>query len=124
MIKNLWEKTELYCMNHKEPVRMYIYEHAVSPFYACPRYMRKDADHPDGHEENEPGCANRISFDAYWKIVDKFGEIMEADFANGEIQDYTGLRFRWKQIDVKILSYSEKKILIGVSNRKEIDSWH
>ena len=123
MIKNLWSKVELVCTNHKEPVPLYVYNGAITPFYACPKYMKKDDEHPNGHEENERGCSNRISFEDVRHLVEKFSDQIETDIMNGEMCDYTGFKFHWKTIDAVILKYSDDKIVMGVTNRKEIGIW-
>ena len=111
------------CNNHDTPVPMYVYEGAMTPFYACPRYMKKDKDHPNGHEEFEKGCANRVSFEDVRHIVEKLGKQMSEDEASGVIADYTGMRFKWKSVDVVVLKYTNNKITLGVSNKKEIGTW-
>lgn len=123
MIKNLWSRIELKCNCHSEPVPMYVYENSMSPFYACPKYMRKDDAHPNGHEENERGCANRISFNDVEHLVDKLGKVIAEDENNGVVADYTGLRLKWKTIDAVVLKYTPKKIVLGIKNSKQIAVW-
>ena len=122
MLKNLWSRIELQCMKHHVP--MYVYEGAATPFYACPKYMLKDENHPDGHEEGEPGCANRISFEDYRHLVEKISADLENAFLNGEMPDLTGSKYRWKNVDAVIDKYSDKKIILSVLNKKEIGTWH
>ena len=124
MIKNLWSKIELYCINHDEPVPMYVYSGSVTPFYACPKYMKKDEAHPNGHEEYERGCANRISFDLVQRLVEQLDKRMSADMANGEIVNYKGLKLHWKTVDATIIEYTDNKIKLGIINKKEIGTWH
>lgn len=124
MVKNLWGKVEVWCMNHQKPVKMYVYEGSNSPFYACPKYMLADEEHPGGHSRNEPGCANRASFEAVRKFVERLGELIEEAQANNEIVDFGGLKMHWRTIDAEILEYADDRIMIGVLNRAEINSWH
>lgn len=123
MLKNLWSRIELVCTNHETPVPMYVYEYAKTPFYACPKYMAKDDAHPNGHEPDERGCANRVSFEDFRHLVEKLGERISADEEIGEFADYTGMRFSWKTLDAVVVSYSTDKIVLGVKNRKEIGTW-
>ena len=88
MLKNLWDKVEFYCCNHNEPQLMYEYP-SNTPFYTCRRYMRKDALHPDGHEDNEPSCTNRLSYYAAASILEKLNELIEAEMDDDCFGDYT-----------------------------------
>lgn len=123
VLKNLWSRIELVCTNHKEPVPMYVYEGSATPFYACPKYMRKDEDHPDGHEENERGCSNRASFDDIRHIVEKLCQQISDDEKMFTYTDYTGMHLKWKMIEAVVLKYSDTKIVIGIHNTKEIGAW-
>ena len=68
IVKNIWDGLEFYCMNHDEPVKM-VEKRGVSTFYACPRFMLADDEHPDGHQKFEPMCKNNLSFAQAEKIV-------------------------------------------------------
>lgn len=122
-VSNLWKRIEWKCMEHRDPVPMYVFGDSNSPFYACPKYMLKDEAHPDGHERSEPGCANRASFDDVRHIVEILGSRIAEDAENGEICDYTGMRMNWKTITAVVLRYGEKKIEIGLQNRRKIGVW-
>ena len=120
MIKHLWEQITFYCIHgHEEPVPMKVMS-GTTQFYACPRYMLKDEEHPDGHESGEPGCANRISFALALKIVDRFGKIVEDDTEAGDIVDYTNMRFSLSGVDVQVLKYTPTDVRLGVLNRKAL----
>lgn len=119
-MKNIWKNAEFYCMNHDEPVKLYVYEGSRTPFYACPRYMLRDADHPDGHAPEEKGCDNRLSFDDALAIIEKLSARIEEALSNGEYVDFTGMVWKFKTIRVKILEYSDKGIRIGVRNTRKI----
>lgn len=121
MLKNLWSQIELQCLKHHVP--MYVYEGTGTPFYACPKYMKKDEKHPDGHEENERGCANRISFDDYRHLVEKISADLEKALLNNEMPDLTGNKYHWKSVDAEITKYTDKKIILSVLNKKEIGTW-
>lgn len=120
MIKNFWEQIHFYCIHgHEEPVPMKVMS-GQTPFYACPRYMLKDEEHPDGHEPGEQGCANRVSFTLAMSIVDRFSKVVEEDTAQGNIADYTNMKFTFNGVEVKILKYSPTDVRIGVLNRKAL----
>lgn len=123
MIKNLWEKIELLCMNHEEPVPMYVYTGAMTPFYACPKYMLKDEDHPDGHEPYESGCANRASFDDIRHLVELLGKEIEKEESDCSYFDFTGTKLHWKTINAVVLDYSPQSIKLGIMNTRDIGSW-
>ena len=118
MLRNLWKNATFYCLNHDKPVPLYVIETSMTPFYACPKYMLKDETHPNGHEKDESGCGNHLSFQDSYKIMEKFNNIIEDSLANEEMIDFTGLRFKYKSIQVKILKYSDDKIDIGITNSK------
>ena len=117
MIKNIWNKVTFFCMNHEEPLPFYEYRTEKETFYACHKYMKKDEDHPDGHEENEPACFNRLSFTTAADIVSRFASIMEEDSLMGTQADYKGMRFIVKNIEVKVLRYTPSEIRFGIINR-------
>lgn len=123
MIKNIWSQITFVCGNHKHPVEMYVYEGAATPFYACPRYMLKDEEHPNGHNEGEPGCSNRMSFDAARYFVEKISKAMEEDILNNAIADMTGMKMSWHGIDAEITSHDTGKIIVAIKNLKQIDNW-
>ena len=118
MIKNIWSDISFYCINgHEHPVK-FVRREGESPFYACPKYMRKDEKHPDGHEADELACPNRLSFNDSASIVEKFASIVEESLLSGEVADFSGFKFKYKLYDVKVLFYSDKAIKIGVLNRR------
>lgn len=122
MISNFWQRIHFFCIHdaHNEPVPFSVME-GSSSFYACPRYMRKDAAHPDGHEEGERACANRISFRDTEKIVEFFGSMYSEDLANGILMDYTGVEFDLRSYHVKVLRYSMNgDIDLGVINKAAV----
>ena len=123
MIKGFWKKTHFYCIHgHDEPIPMVVME-GSSPFYACPKYMRQDEKHPDGYIDGERACANRISFTRAMSVMERFMKIVEEDDAAGVICDYTGMKFSFDGIDIRILKYDPKKeIRVGVINRRAIHS--
>ncbi len=122
MITNFWKDIRFYCMNHDKPVLMTVMS-GESAFYACPKYMLKDEEHPDGHEKGEPMCMNRISFTRAQSVVDKLMEKVEKDRAAGVFAaDYTGYRYNVSGIEVEVLKYSlESGMKIGILNRKAIN---
>lgn len=121
MITGFWKNFTIFCMNgHEEPVEMVVME-GSTPFYACPRYMLKDKKHPDGHEEGEPSCPNRISMTAVSNLMNKFMQIVEKDEDEGVIGDYTGMQFTYNGIKVKVLKYSVNDTRLGIVNRRAIE---
>ncbi len=122
MIKNFWNGLELYCMHrHDEPVRMTVRE-GSSHFYACPKYMRMDAEHPDGHADGEPACNNRLSFADATKLVETFAAAVEESYASGEMTDFTNFRFHYKHLEARVLYYDDDRIKLGVINNRAIHS--
>ena len=117
MLSNFWDGVTLYCMNgHEEPVPM-IYKEGNSLFFACPRYMLADENHPDGHRRNEPACPNRLSYYDAEKIISRLSEQVAESLVNDEVCDYTGYQFKFKNIHVRVLHYSEGDIRLGILNK-------
>jgi hypothetical protein len=117
MIKNFWQFTNFYCLNHEKPISMKTMK-GDSVFYACPHYMIEDEKHPDGHKKDEKMCTNRISFTGATAVIDKFMKIVDDDTADGIVMDYTGMTFKYNGIDVRILKYSPNDVRIGILNKK------
>jgi len=125
MVTNIWKNIGFYCMNHPEPIPFYVYEGSATPFYACKKYMRKDEMHPEGHEDNEDACGNRLSFNMAISIVEKISKEIEDSLSKGELTDYNGFTFRYKNVRVKVLKYTPQKGVtgIGILNENEIGNW-
>lgn len=121
MITGFGKDVSFFCMNHPKPVPFVVME-GNTPFYACPRYMRKDDEHPDGHEPDEKMCMNRLSFHSAQSVLDKMMHIVEKDVKEGVIAaDYKGLTFSVDGVDVTVLKYSlDEGIKFGIINRRAI----
>lgn len=128
---NFWENydIEFYCTNdHDEPVPMVIMK-GVSQFYACPKYMKMDEQHPDGYGIDEVMCMNRFSLINAEEIVLAFSKIVENDIMNNTECDYTGHVFDVKKtgtnLKVTVLyyesfprgDYEKPRLHLGVLNR-------
>lgn len=123
MILNFWDNDNIkfYCINnHQKPVKMVIMNGQTGQFFACPKYMLKDENHPDGHDADERACSNRLSFMDAEQIVVALSKEVEDDLMNGIMGDYTGTIIHVKQIDAKVLDYSDSKIKIGIVNRRTV----
>ena len=125
MLSNACSNIEFYCMNHEPPIPLYVFPDGNSPFYACRKYMTKDGAHPDGHEPDEKACSNRLSFAMAASIMEKISNAMEDAINNGEIVDWTGWRFKYKGIQVRILEYGlhGRVLKVGILNQNAIESW-
>ena len=94
MLSNIWKGLSFYCMNgHERPVQM-TFKEGSSLFYACPKYMPADSQHPDGHECYEAACANRLSFSDAEKIVSMLSDAVQDSLCRDDLCDFTGYRFR------------------------------
>ena len=123
MILNFWDNDNIkfYCINnHQKPVKMTIMNGQTGQFFACPKYMLKDDNHPDGHDADERACSYRLSFMDAEQIVVALSKEVEDDLMNGIMGDYTGTIIHVKQIDAKVLDYSDSKIKIGIVNRRTV----
>ena len=122
MLTNLWKNVELWCISdrHEEPVELKLME-ASPPFYACPKYMMKDAEHPDGHDKGEHMCNNVLSLKEAEDTVMEFLKIMEDDLLNGTTGDYTNFTFTKGFVRARVIEYSYSgRIKIGVENRRTL----
>ena len=105
-VKGIWDKITIWCMNHDEPVEMFVQNNTElikTPFYACPNY---------------PACGNRLNLDDYQGLVLKFIEEISKDpFST----DYTNYSFTYRgtrqKIFVKVLKYTDKEIRLGILNK-------
>lgn len=117
MLSNIWKGLSFYCMNgHERPVLM-SFKEGSSLFYACPKYMPADSQHPDGHARHEAACANRLSFSDAEKIVSMLSDAVMESLSGDDLCDFTGYRFRLKQIAVTVLKYSDGDIRLGILNK-------
>lgn len=121
MVKNIADKVRFFCINnHKEPIEMVVKE-GHSMFYACPKYMMQDEKHPDGYKRGEElACANQLSFIDASNVIFAFDKIVGESILNNEIQDYKNYEFDYKQIHVKVLSYSDDRLDLGIVNRRTV----
>ena len=121
MLSNIWKGLSFYCMNgHERPVQM-TFKEGNSLFYACPKYMPADRQHPDGHVSHEAACANRLSFSDAEKIVSMLSDAVQDSLCRDDLCDFTGYRFRLRQIAVEVLRYSDGDIRLGILNRGAVD---
>ena len=90
MLSNIWKGLSFYCMNgHERPVLM-SFKEGSSLFYACPKYMPADSQHPDGHARHEAACANRLSFSDAEKIVSMLSDAVMESLSGDDLCDFTG----------------------------------
>lgn len=117
MLSNFWKGLTFYCINgHEHPIKM-IYREGNSLFFACPRYMLVDEEHPEGHERYEAACPNRLSYPDAEKIVSMMADAVQNSLAGDDFCDFTGYRFKLRQISVEVLRYSDDDIRLGILNR-------
>ena len=113
MLKNVWEKIKLYCLNHDEPIEMSILsntEYIKTPFYACSNYVKAPG------QEGET-CPNRLNIDDYYKIVEQFLEAVEKN-PMGNFLNYTFVSKKTHQsIKVKVIKYADDEIRLGIINQ-------
>ena len=120
MVMNLWNRIHFCCKHrHEQPIPFKVME-GTSAFYACPKYMRQDEEHPDGHTEDEPACPNRVSFTDAEKIVSMLSDEVQESLLNGEMTDFTGLKYKYKYYDVEVLKYNDDRIELAVLNNRAI----
>ena len=113
MLSNIWKGLSFYCMNgHERPVLMSFKEGSSLP---------ADSQHPDGHARHEAACANRLSFSDAEKIVSMLSDAVQDSLCRDDLCDFTGYRFRLRQIAVTVLKYSDGDIRLGILNRGAVD---
>ena len=118
MLSNFWNGISFYCMNeqHEKPIHM-VYKEGNSLFFACPKYMLADEQHPDGHERFESACPNRLSYVDAEKIVRMLSDQVQETMSNDEFCNFTGYRFKLRNIQVRVLNYTDGDIRIGILNK-------
>ena len=117
MLSNFWKGLSFYCVNcHEQPVKM-VYKEGSSVFLACPKYMLADSRYPDGHERNEAACPNRLSYSDAEKIVSILSDSVQESLAQDDFCDFTGYRFKMRQVSVEVLHYTDGDIRLGILNR-------
>ena len=117
MLSNFWKGLTFYYINgHEHPIEM-IYKEGGTLFFACPKYMLVDDEHPDGHERYESACPNRLSYPDAEKIVSMMADAVHNSLAGDDFCDFTGYRFKLRQISVEVLRYSDGDIRLGILNR-------
>ena len=89
-------------------------------FYACPRHMLADPEHPDGHSPSEPSCPNNLSFVEAQKIVEHISNIQVESTMKGIRWDFTNYEFTLPGTGthVTVLHYEQGKKHFGVLNRR------
>lgn len=109
MVKGIWNKISVYCLNHDEPIKMEILrndELIKTPFYACPG-------------EGDKQCSNRLNLDDYQDMVIKLLDRFEDN--EGYCTDFTNFTMQHKghkhRILVKVLYYGDDEIRLGILNK-------
>ncbi len=112
MLKNIWNRISVYCLNHDEPKLMGIIsntEYIKTPFYACEDYV------PEIGSGKIP-CPNRLNTDDYQKVIMQFLSYMEEN----PFSDYLNYSFHAKgthqRIFAKVIKYTNSEIWIGIKN--------
>ena len=123
MIRNAFPGLRFYCLNHDEPIPFIEYVDAAQPFYACVKYMKRDAQHPDGYGEDEKPCHNRLSFYAAATIMERLQKELSDQLDAGAFADLTNTRFTVKGYDVRVLLHTDDELRVGVKNRSEVRRW-
>ena len=118
IVKNIWDGLEFYCMNHDEPVKM-VEKRGVSTFYACPRFMLADDEHPDGHQKFEPMCKNNLSFAQAEKIVSMLADEQLQSMLNCELCSFENkiLTLPSEGVHAQVLSFKPGDKRIGILNK-------
>ena len=70
---------------------------------------------------DEAACANRLSFSDAEKIVSMLSDAVQDSLCRDDLCDFTGYRFRLRQIAVTVLKYSDGDIRLGILNRGAVD---
>lgn len=108
VLKNMWGKVTVYCLNHEKPEKMEILTNEdiiKTSYYKCSAY-------------DTQGCPNRLNLDDYQGIVLKIMDVMTSDPFMTNWQNYSfTYRGTRQKIDVTIIKHTEGEIRIGIMNR-------
>lgn len=115
VIKNLWNMTKFYCGHgHEIPVEM-IFKNGTTLFYSCPRYYVDNINRP-----GERSCTNRLSFDDAEQIILKISDKILEYENRGEKADITNYSFKYRNIEVKVLKYTEMEMRVQILNKTSV----
>lgn len=119
MLKNIWSQISFFCTDHKKPIPMYVRESNGRQYYACSHELRKDGEHPFGFDpaKDESPCWQKLPFQTAEKIVERISTLIEEDMQNGTITDYTGYRFKVRNVEVTVIKQTSTEIKIGVKDQ-------
>ena len=118
MIKNFWDKIHIYCGCHDgEMVEMQASKGNMQTFCVCPRCVKADGEHPDGHGEYERACRNTLGTVAATDIVDKIVSLKEKARREGEVVDLTNCMFTVRGVMVRVLKDGTRNIRLSVVNK-------
>lgn len=113
MITNFERGLKYYCTCHGEPIEM-VQQEGSSTFLACPKFFVRDDKHPDGREQEEPPCYNRISYYDADKIIEKYMATIERMTLTGATldSDFAGITVKYKEHEAKLLkcNFFTKKV--------------
>lgn len=119
MIKNLADMLEIYCINnHQEPVPMYMRDGSdfgKDSFYACPKY------YPENRTSDERACNNNLTITDYIKMINNIDKVLTKAELNDEKVNLKNYTFKIGQVQYTVLDHSERKIKIGILNKKAIN---
>lgn len=114
MIQNIWQKIELYCGVHSEPIKMEIQEGPHSLFYACPKY------YPENRDIGERACANRINLVDYEAMINYISKLLIDADVNNEKLVLANYKWTMKSIQFEIFEHEGEMIKIKMINKKAL----
>lgn len=115
LIKGSWENMHIVCGNHKdEGIEMEIKAGPHSMFYNCPHYKSENI------QSGERPCYNRINLVECEAMLSQIAEWLIDAEQNGQALNLANHTWEKKGIVYKILSCSDREIVVSVLNKRAI----
>ena len=113
MITGIWRNLKIMCgNNHEEPQEMYVRQTDEDAFYCCPKYL------PENRTPDEQPCMNRLSVYEIDKLLDNVAEEIQKEEDENGVAFIKNRRFHSKNVDYKILEYTDTDMVIEAMNKK------
>lgn len=107
MVTSLWDKIEMYCALHEEPVKMELVSRKGQVFYEC------GLGNADKIAADATPCKGVLHLKDFEKMLDHISRVMYEAEMNNEIPNLKHMQFSIGKFKYKILDHNENiKILV------------
>lgn len=107
MVTGLWNKIEIYCGLHEEPVEMKLTERRNTVFYECPKSISTDSSY------DASLCHNSLPLKDFEKMLDHISKVLYEAEVNNEVPNLKNESFTLGKFLYKIFEHDDKiKIIV------------